>query len=54
MLGAEKAVLDFYSTECPPCEALAAKYEALSDLYGDDIKFFKVFRQEKQGACRAA
>lgn len=48
VLGAEKAVLDFYSTECPPCEALAAKYEALSELYGDDIKFFKIFRQENR------
>jgi thioredoxin reductase (NADPH) len=38
-------VLDFYSTECPPCEALAAKYESLSEIYGDDITFLKVFRQ---------
>lgn len=45
VLGAELAVLDFYSTECPPCEALAAKYEPLSELYGDDIRFFKIFRQ---------
>ncbi len=45
VLGAERAVLDFYSTECPPCEALASKYEALSELYGNDIRFFKIFRQ---------
>jgi len=38
-------VVDFYSTECPPCEALAPKYEALSELYGDDLRFVKVFRQ---------
>jgi thioredoxin reductase (NADPH) len=38
-------VVDFYSTECPPCEALAAKYEHLSLLYGDDVKFVKIFRQ---------
>ena len=42
--GAVPAVVDFYSTECPPCEALAAKYESLSVLYGDDILFFKIFR----------
>ncbi len=48
ILGAECAVLDFYSTECPPCEALAAKYEPLSELYGDDIKFYKIFRQENR------
>jgi len=38
-------VVDFYSTECPPCEALATKFEALADLYGDDILFVKIHRQ---------
>ncbi len=38
-------VLDFYSTECPPCEALAPKFEALHQLYGNDIRFLKIFRQ---------
>jgi len=38
-------VLDFYSTECPPCEALAAKFEPLSEIYGEDVKFVKIFRQ---------
>ncbi len=45
VLDKKVAVLDFYSTECPPCEALAAKYEDLSYLYGDDIAFAKIFRQ---------
>lgn len=45
VLEAERAVLDFYSTECPPCEALASKYESLSMIYGEDIRFFKIFRQ---------
>ncbi len=40
--------LDFYSTECPPCEALAAKFEPLSDIYGKDITFLKIFRQESR------
>lgn len=40
-----KVALDFYSTECPPCEALAPKFEGLSELYGGEIKFIKVFRQ---------
>ena len=44
----DKVVVDFYSTECPPCEALAAKYEGLSELYGDDIRFIKIFRQENR------
>ncbi len=38
-------VLDFYSTECPPCEALAPKFESLAGLYGEDIRFVKMFRQ---------
>ncbi len=45
VLSGDRVVVDFYSTECPPCEALAAKYEALSELYGDDIRFIKIFRQ---------
>lgn len=40
-----KVVLDFYSTECPPCEALASKFEDLARLYGNDVKFLKIFRQ---------
>jgi thioredoxin reductase (NADPH) len=40
--------LDFYSTECPPCEALAPKFESLNNLYGKDIKFVKIFRQENR------
>lgn len=45
VLRDKRAVLDFYSTECPPCEALAAKYGPVSELYGDDITFYKIFRQ---------
>lgn len=45
VLAGGKVVLDFYSTECPPCEALAPKFEAMSELYGDKIKFLKIFRQ---------
>jgi thioredoxin reductase (NADPH) len=43
-----KVVLDFYSTECPPCEALAPKFEGLAKLYGNDIKFVKMFRQQNK------
>ena len=38
-------VVDFYSTECPPCEALAPKFDAVADLFHDDVEFVKVFRQ---------
>lgn len=46
VLAAEQpVVVDFFSTECPPCEALASKFEALAAIYGDDVKFIKIFRQ---------
>lgn len=45
VLEGGKVVLDFYSTECPPCEALAPKFEAMAELYGEKIKFLKIFRQ---------
>ena len=41
----ENLVLDFYSTECPPCEALAPKFESLAEAYGKDVRFVKMFRQ---------
>ncbi len=45
VLKGGKVILDFYSTECPPCEALASKFEDLSGLYGSDISFMKIYRQ---------
>ena len=48
VLQAGKVVLDFYSSECPPCEALAPKFESLAGLYGHDIKFLKIFRQKNK------
>ena len=48
VLQGGKVILDFYSTECPPCEALASKFEDLSKLYGKDIKFLKIFRQQNR------
>jgi thiol-disulfide isomerase/thioredoxin len=38
-------VLDFFSTECPPCEALAPKYEAVADQFAGKVTFLKIFRQ---------
>ena len=48
VLRGGKVIVDWYSSECPPCEALAMKYEPLSELYGDDVKFIKIFRQENR------
>ena len=48
VLQGQSVVVDFYSTECPPCEALASKFESLADMYGNDIKFIKIFRQENR------
>lgn len=38
-------VLDFYSTECPPCEALAPKFESTAEQFAGRVRFVKVFRQ---------
>jgi thioredoxin reductase (NADPH) len=48
VLNGGKVILDFYSTECPPCEALATKFENLAGLYGKDVKFLKIFRQQNR------
>jgi thioredoxin reductase (NADPH) len=48
VLGGGAVVLDFYSSECAPCEAVAPKYEGVSALYGDEVKFLKIFRQENR------
>jgi len=45
VLNGGKVVVDFYSTECAPCEALAPKFDAMAELYGEKIKFLKIFRQ---------
>ncbi|HEX2919548.1 MAG TPA: FAD-dependent oxidoreductase [Bacteroidales bacterium] len=45
VLNGGKVILDFYSTECPPCEALASKFHDLSVLFGNDVKFIKIYRQ---------
>jgi thiol-disulfide isomerase/thioredoxin len=41
-------VLDFFSTECPPCEALAPKFEAVADQFAGRVQFLKVFRQDNR------
>lgn len=48
VLKGGKVAVDFYSTECPPCEALAPKFESLAKLYGEEIKFVKIFRQDNR------
>jgi thioredoxin reductase (NADPH) len=48
VLKGGKVILDFYSTECPPCEALASKFDDLSQHYGNEIKFLKIFRQQNR------
>jgi len=41
----QPAVLDFYSTECPPCEALAPRYAAVAEKFAGKVRFLKVLRQ---------
>jgi thioredoxin reductase (NADPH) len=53
VLHGGKVVLDFYSTECPPFEALSSKYSELSRLYGADIKFLKIYRQQNRSLAES-
>lgn len=48
VLKGGKVALDFYSTECPPCEALAPKFDTVAELFGGDVTFLKIFRQENR------
>lgn len=48
VLQGGKVVLDFYSTECPPCEAVAPKFDAAAEMYGHEIKFLKIYRQQNR------
>lgn len=41
-------IVDYYSDECPPCEVLAPIYEKMATIYGDYIKFVKIYRQENK------
>jgi thiol-disulfide isomerase/thioredoxin len=41
----DPVVLDFFSTECPPCEALAPKFEAVADQFKRRVRFLRIFRQ---------
>jgi thiol-disulfide isomerase/thioredoxin len=45
LAAGQPVVLDFYSTECPPCEALAPKFEAVAEQFAGKARFMKIFRQ---------
>ncbi len=44
----QPVVLDFFSTECGPCEALAPRYEAVADQFAGKVAFLKIFRQDNR------
>ncbi len=48
VLQGGKVAVDFYSDECAPCEALAPKFNAMGFLYGKDVTFVKIFRQNNR------
>ena len=54
VLHGDKVVLDFYSTECPPCEALAPKFESLDILwttFASDISASNMIWDRMDGQC---
>lgn len=38
----------FYSEDCPPCMALTPMYDRIAEVYGEHMKFVKVFRQHNR------
>ncbi|MDI6600790.1 MAG: thioredoxin-disulfide reductase [Thermoanaerobacteraceae bacterium] len=38
-------IVDFYSTDCPPCNQLEPIYERLAETYGKHMDFIKIYRQ---------
>lgn len=45
LASSSPVVLDFFSTECPPCEALAPKFDAVAEQFAGKARFLKIFRQ---------
>jgi len=43
--AAVPVVVDFFSTECPPCEALAPRLEQVAGQYAGRVQVYKMFRQ---------
>ena len=43
--SATPVVVDFFSTECAPCEALAPIFERVAGEFGGRAAFVKIFRQ---------
>lgn len=42
------AAINFYSEECPPCDALIPVFEHAAQKYEGHIKLFKIFRQQNR------
>jgi len=41
--------VNFYSDECPPCEALAPIFDHMAERYQGRLKFAKIYRQQNRG-----
>jgi len=49
VLQSELPVLvDFYSEDCPPCEALSPVIDRMAERYGEYMRFVKIFRQQNR------
>ncbi|MBU7006206.1 thioredoxin-disulfide reductase [Phosphitispora fastidiosa] len=41
-------IIDFYSDDCPPCEALSPVFDKLAEKYAKHMKFVKILRQQNR------
>lgn len=47
-------VVNYYSDECPPCDALASIYERLAERYSEHVKFVNIQRQQNRDLAQKA
>lgn len=41
-------IVDFYSEDCPPCDALAPIFERTAEKYSEHMRFVKIYRQQNR------
>ena len=49
--GVKLVAIDFYMTECPPCDAAIPVWKKLKKEYGDALKLIVVAPQRDDGSC---
>lgn len=46
-------IVDFYSSDCPPCDVLSPIYDNLADKYSKQVKFIKILRENNKDFAKS-